>query len=169
MLVNTDQAVEHLLGGGLLIYPTDTVYGLGCLTTTQAIQSLLTIKPRESGFIILVDDIQHYLDWIDEPFSLPVTDRPTTWVLKASKKAPICIQNKGNIAIREVSHEPTKSLVKQLGSPLISTSANYPGQKTPSTPQEIMTVFDLPILSGDNGNQKPSRIIHYKSGTIIRP
>lgn len=166
MVVSLSQAIKHLNNEGILIYPTDTVYGIGCLP--NAVDKLLEIKPRTSGFIVLVDKFSHYEDWIAEPFSPPKTESPTTWIVKATRIVPKKLQMDGNIAIREVIYPPTLALLKKLSVPLISTSANYPGKPTPTSISELEDIFDLPILEGETGGNKPSKIIHYQSGKIIR-
>lgn len=173
MTVDIPSAVSHLNSGGVLIYPTDTVYGLGCLPShTSALKTILSLKNRENKFIVLIDDWNNYQEWINEPININklLTKKPTTWVLKASMIVPQSLQNEnGEIAMRLVSHEPTASLLKQLSEPLVSTSANRPGGKTPTTASGLKELFQFPILTGDNGNKAPSSIIHYSSGKIIRP
>jgi L-threonylcarbamoyladenylate synthase len=173
MTVDIPHAVSYLNSGGILIYPTDTVYGLGCLPSkSSALQSLLSLKNRRNTFIVLIDDWSRYQEWIDEPVQIHElkTSTPTTWVFKASLVVPTSLQNKhGEIAMRQVCHEPTAALLRQLPEPLVSTSANNPGGKTPSTHSKLSKLFPFPILIGNNGNKRPSSIIHYTSRKIIRP
>lgn len=166
MVINLSEAIKHLNSGGILIYPTDTVYGIGCLA--RYADKLLNIKPRTSGFIVIVDDHSRYSDWFDEPFSPQYSKKPTTWVIKASHQVPDVLQNDGHIAMRQVTYQPTLDLLKQLDEPLLSTSANYPGKPTPKSIPKLEAVFNVPILEGRNGGHKPSMIIHYKSKRIIR-
>jgi|AntRauTorckE5430_2_1112549.scaffolds.fasta_scaffold00062_24 L-threonylcarbamoyladenylate synthase len=167
MVINADQAAVHLESGGLLLYPTDTVYGFGCLPAH--IFKLCKIKPRKTGFIVIVDNIERYIDWIDEDFSLPEMSRPTTWVLKASEKVPIEITLDGYLAIRQVTHSPILKLLEKLNEPLISTSANLPGKTTAKSVQDLESIFPFPILEGEIGKEQPSQIIHYRTRKIIRP
>lgn len=169
-MINLNEALTYLNDDKLIIYPTDTVYGIGGLATSEkAIADLLKIKPRTTGFIIAIDSWEKYADWIDGEFSIENSSRPTTWILPAGKQVPKALCQNGEIAIRKISHPPTKALLSKLNSPLISTSANRPGEPTPKTPEELSKIFDHPVLSGDTGNQPPSKIVHYTSGKIIRP
>lgn len=161
------EAIKHLESGGILLYPTDTVYGIGCLP--QYVDKLLTIKPRTSGYILITDDYTRHQDWFSEPFSPPKTDKPTTWIVKASQIVPEPLVVDGHVAMREVSHKPTQELLQALKDPLISTSANLPGEPTPDSPKGLKAIFEFPILEGQNGGSKPSTIIHYTTRKIIRP
>ena len=170
MIIHKKEALQYLYDGELIIYPTDTVYGLGCLPSNQsAVKKLLAIKPR-TGFIVIVDSWSKCTSWIDEPFQTEhlETDKPTTWVFKASKSVPKDIQKNGLVAIRKVKHLPTLRLLEQLDQPLISTSANKPGQKTPSSFTELEAIFSIPILSGEPGNQPPSSLIIYGTKQVLR-
>lgn len=173
MIISNEQALTHLHSGGLLLYPTETVYGLGCLpTNVDSIKKLQAIKPRRSGFIILIDEWEPYAHWIDEAFDRKKLerDKPTTWVFKSSDSAPHWLLSpEKEIAMRRVTYPPTLSLLQLLNEPIISTSANLPGHPTLQTIQELESVFDLPILEGEPGRKNPSQIIHHATGRIIRP
>ncbi|MCP8352044.1 L-threonylcarbamoyladenylate synthase [Candidatus Synchoanobacter obligatus] len=172
-MLNIDQAVQHLNTGGILIYPTETVYGIGCLPSkTQALNQLLEIKKRQRQFILIADDWQRFNHWVDEsmPLSHLNTPKPTTFIVKAATHVPDTLKNlQQEIAIRKIKEHAISRLLKQLEEPLISTSANLPGEATPTTTEGLMKVFSYPILNGKPGGQSPSRIIHFQSGQIIRP
>lgn len=173
-MLNIQQALEHLSNEGILAYPTDTVYGLGCLpSNTQALNALLNFKNRKRQFIVLTDDWNKHLDWINEPIDinkLEAYSKPTTWVLKATNLVPDKLKNEDNeFAMRKVSHKDTLCLLSQLSEPLVSTSANQPGQPTLSKPEDITSILKFPILVGKNGGSQPSQILRYSDGKIIRP
>ena len=171
-MISLSQAIDQLNTGEIIIYPTDTVYGIGCLPSkNRALKQLLEFKKRKRQFILLIDDWNRYHDWLSIHIDLQKinTDRATTWVLPASSKAPECLKNpQGEIAIRQVCHPATLALLQAIDEPLISTSANFPGQKTISSVAEADTL-PFEIMEGQCGNQPPSQIIHYTSGKIIRP
>lgn len=170
-MFNAEKAKSLLTQGEIIIYPTDTVYGIGCLPSKQtALETLLAFKNRPNQLIVIIDDWHRFQHWvtIDLDLNKLEKNKPTTWILPASEHVPKKLQNTNNeIAIRKVTHAPTCQLLKALDEPLVSTSANYPGEK-PSTEASDL---DLPfiIIPGPCGKQPPSTIIHYTSGTIIRP
>lgn len=170
-ILSLKDATNWLNQDGLLIYPTDTVYGLGCRADSlNAIHELCQFKPRKSGFIILIANWQDYLDWFKTPLDLNkiTSDRPTTWILEASQKVPTALCNeRGEIAVRLVAHQPTKQLIENLNCPIVSTSANHPGQPTPTTPHAL-EALGFPVMEGETGKASPSRIIHYETMAIIR-
>lgn len=170
--INLQQAVDQLNQEELLIYPTETVYGLGCRVDSQlALTKLLNFKPRSTGFIILVTSWEQALLLLNIQIDTAqlFKQEPTTWVFPSSTKTPKQLCNsKGEIAIRKIDFEPTKTLIESLGCPLVSTSANKPGMPTARTDKEL-TKLAVPVMSGSIGNQKPSTIIHYLSKEILRP
>jgi len=172
-MLNTEQACDHLTQGGILIYPTDTVYGLGCLPSNQeALSRLLTLKKRKRQFILIIENWESHLNWIDEPISKKELNStaPTTWLFQASKIVPRELLSPSNeVAMRLVSHSPTKDLLSNLSEPLISTSANLPGRPPIKTHKELLSTFDFPILTGRCGDKSPSTIIRYRNRDLIRP
>ena len=120
--INLQQAVDQLNQEELLIYPTETVYGLGCRVDSKlAITKLLNFKPRSTGFIILITSWEQALPWINIQIDTAqlFKQEPTTWVFPSSTKTPkqLC-SSKGEIAIRKIDFEPTKTLIESLGCPL---------------------------------------------------
>lgn len=171
-MISLSQAIEQLNIGKIIIYPTDTVYGIGCLPSkTQALNQLLEFKKRKRQFILLIDNWDRYQDWLNIQVDQKKLKeaRPTTWVLPASPKCPDLLKNpSGEIAIRQISHPITLALLQAINEPLISTSANFPGESTITSSDEADSL-PFEIMEGQCGNQPPSQIIHYQSGTIIRP
>ena len=173
MILQTNQAYQALLEGKLIIYPTDTVYGIGCtIQAEEGFKELQKLKPRSSGYLILVDDWSRCIDWIQDDIQIDklTTTQPTTWIFNATKSAPKNIQHRsGTIAIRKIDHQPICDLIKKLGEPIISSSANHTGEPTPDSLAEIMTLFpEYDILAGENGTGIPSQIIRYINQQIIR-
>ena len=127
-----DKIVSVLKNGGLIIYPTDTVYGLGCdFTNTKALQKIARIKGvklEKSNFSFICNDLSHLSDYvkqIDTPTykilkrSLP---GPYTFILPGSNSLPKVFKKKKTVGIRIPDNTIAKLLVSALGNPIISTS-----------------------------------------------
>jgi tRNA threonylcarbamoyl adenosine modification protein (Sua5/YciO/YrdC/YwlC family) len=127
-----DKVVKVLQNGGLIIYPTDTVYGLGCdFTNTKALEKIAKIKGvklEKSNFSFVCNDLSHLSDYvkqIDTPTykllkrALP---GPYTFVLPGSKSLPKAFKKKKTVGIRVPDNSIARALVANLGNPIISTS-----------------------------------------------
>ncbi len=127
-----DKVVRILKNGGLIIYPTDTVYGLGCdFTNTKALEKIARIKGvklEKSNFSFICNDLSHLSDYvkqIDTPTykllkrALP---GPYTFILPGSNSLPKVFKKKKTVGIRVPDNAIAKSLVTTLGNPIISTS-----------------------------------------------
>ena len=135
-----DKALKILKKGGNILYPTDTVWGIGCdATNNKAVAAVFSLKkrPEKKSFIILLDQIDKIKDYV-EVFPPQVSDlisnynRPLTIVFpKAKNLSKNLIADDGSIAIRVVRHDFCKRLIHALGKPLVSTSANVSGTQTP--------------------------------------
>jgi L-threonylcarbamoyladenylate synthase len=132
----------HVLSGGLVAHPTETVYGFGGLATPESIAALRRLKPgRASPFLLLVPsaDAIRELAWTPEARELASVFWPgalTLVLADPSDSFPAGVRGEsGGVAVRVTSHPLTRALVERLGRPLTSTSANLPG--------------DPPATSGD--------------------
>lgn len=125
--------VDHLKKGGLIIYPTDTVYAIGCdMNNHKAIESLAKekkIKPEDANFSIICSDLSNLSKFArsvsNQNFKIikSNTPGPFTFILEASKLVPNIFQNKKKtIGIRIPDNNICKAIVEQLGNPLVSTS-----------------------------------------------
>ena len=134
------KALEVLQNGGIILYPTDTVWGIGCdATNAKAVQKILKIKnrPKEFSFIILVEKDRRISDYVEEipaitwdllsGFDLPVT----VIYPKGKNLAKHVIAKDGSIAIRVVKDEFCQRLIAGLKKPIVSTSANFSGEHPP--------------------------------------
>ncbi len=166
-------AVEILNNGGVIVYPTETAYGLGCdVFNVQAVKKIFTIKnrPKDHPLSIIVDSFD-MINTIAEvsPSAKKLIQRfhPGPLVIALPKKTIIPDEVNSNcIALRISSNQFANSIVQLLGKPLISTSANKTGKPTPYNIQDIVKSFneseiDAIFDSGVISNRKPSTIIDF--------
>lgn len=172
-----NKLIAVLQKGGTILYPTDTVWGIGCdATNAEAVQKIYTIKQRaeSKALIILLDSAQKlplYVQHIPaKAFQIIETaSRPTTIIYPhAQGLAPNLIANDGSIAIRVTSDPFCKHLIAAYGKPIVSTSANVSGEATPSTFSQISNAIKngvdyvtSPLVETPKGTQatQPSTIL----------
>ena len=133
------RCINHLIEGNVLLYPTDTIWGLGCdASNADAVDKIFEIKqrPKEKSLIVLVDSIETLEKHVNVTneiesliFSLKV---PTTIIYPNPLGIAKNVINEDNtVAIRLVKHKFCQQLIREFGKPIISTSANISGEKTP--------------------------------------
>ena len=134
-------ALKVLQNGGIILYPTDTIWGLGCDSTNKdAIQKIYTIKQREESkaLISLVSSaemLQKHTNYIPK---INISDNPTTVIYQNVKGfANNLLAEDGTAAIRIVQDEFCKKLIQALGKAIVSTSANISGEESPKQFSEI--------------------------------
>jgi len=141
-----NNAADVILRGGTILYPTDTIWGIGCDATRQKIvKKVFKIKMRDESksLIILVDSIEriknHTSFYSDVVYDLVKGfDKPTTIIYPGAKNlAKNVIAKDGTVAIRVVNHEFCRRLITKLDRPIVSTSANIAGDEAPSMFSEI--------------------------------
>jgi len=175
-------AVDVALKGGVICYPTEGVYGLGCLPEEpEAVQRILDFKGRKAanGVILIGGSPEHLFPWIaptaaeiDNLFSR--TEHPTTWIVTASAIAPYWITGGRNtVAVRLCEHPVAMALCEQADSALVSTSANRTG-KAPATSAvaaryRMRDVADAVVGGATLTGCGPSAIRLGSDGTVIRP
>ena len=167
------KCVEVLRAGGTILYPTDTVWGLGCDATNEtAVAKIYTIKKRaeSKSLIQLVDSmtmLSSYVKQIPPKLQslLNEASKPTTVIYNDPVGlADNAVSQDATVAIRIVQHEFCEGLLETFGKPIVSTSANISGQPTPKSFKEIDPVIlklvdyvvDLPV---SNEPKEPSRIV----------
>ncbi len=135
-----EECLIALHAGEVILYPTDTIWGLGCdATNATAVQKLLTIKgkPRNKGLIVLLASERDVLQYVASPdlavFDyLATTIKSTTVVYQHGLNvADDVLSSDGSIAIRLVKNEFCRHLIKRFRKPIVSTSANMHGQPSP--------------------------------------
>ena len=141
-----DEAVKVLRAGGLILYPTDTVWGIGCdATNEEAVQRIYALKQSENKHAMLVlcpsaDEIVRYVNRAPGiAFEvMEMATSPLTLILPgAVGVAKNLIPDEGTLGVRVPDHAFCQLLLRKLGRPLVSTSANISGDKTPRTLSEI--------------------------------
>ncbi|MFA5188187.1 MAG: L-threonylcarbamoyladenylate synthase [Patescibacteria group bacterium] len=166
-----DQVVEVLKNGGLIVYPTDTIYGLGCdIFNKKAIAKIYQFKKRETKkpLSIICQDIKEAAKYAiiqDSAFALFKKYLPGsfTFILKARSQTPKTVLSKNKtVGIRIPANNICLQIVKMLGNPIITTSLNISGQEVLTNPnqlsKEMQNKIDLIIDSGSLG-QEPSTIV----------
>jgi tRNA threonylcarbamoyl adenosine modification protein (Sua5/YciO/YrdC/YwlC family) len=169
------QVIDCLKSGGVIIYPTDTIYGLGCdIFQPKAIEKICAIKniqPDKAQFSFICSDLSHLSDFT-KSISTPMfrllkahLPGPFTFILPAGKQVPKLLQTKkSTIGIRVPDNKICLMLLEQLGHPIISTS--LPGEWVEDyTDPEVMqenfgNKVDM-ILDGGIGGITPSTVVDY--------
>ena len=180
MKLSINVAAEILLGGGVVAYPTEGVFGLGCLPEDlAAVARLLRIKRRDprKGLILIASKPEQLRDWIEmDPASLPAPDpaRPTTWIAPASEDVSTMIRGThAGLAVRLTTNPTAAALCDETGSALVSTSANLAGEPVARNRFVLMRKFSQRvdfIVPGDCGPASgPSEIRDLKTGAVLRP
>lgn len=168
------KAAEILRKGGIILYPTDTIWGIGCdATNAEAVKKIYQLKQREElkSMLVLVDHIdrigRHVKEIPDIAIQLiEVNDLPMTIIYPgAVNLAPDLISPDGTIGIRVVNDDFCQKLIRKLNKPLVSTSANISGKPTPAyfneISDEIKNAVDYIVEWRQNDTTKhtPSQII----------
>ncbi len=179
-----EQAAEVYTQGGIIAYPTEAVFGLGCDPDNEsAIQKLLLIKqrPAHKGLILLAADYSQLLPYLDDNAisqdkRYSVLSRwpgAITQVLPAHENiSPLLCGRFNSVAVRVTDHKDVIELCQRTNKPIISTSANLSGQVPAKTWQEVDEQFndkiDFVIKSNTAGLLKPSTIINGLTGQVLR-
>ncbi len=174
-----EEAIDALLLQQVILYPTDTVWGLGCdAEAPPAVKRLYQLKGREAGkpSIVLVADwamLQRYT--IGAPAELEALlaadTRPTTYILPASRAlAPDLVAPDGTVGLRLTKDEFCHKVVRRLGHGLVSTSANKAGEPTPAVYSEVSADivrgadFVVSWRQQDDTRVAPSRVVRLGEG-----
>lgn len=169
-----NKALEVLKNGGVILYPTDTVWGLGCDATNEtAVAKVNEIKGRaaDKSLIVLLDNDNKLASYVNDVPEvaydlIEYAENPLTIVFSNAKNlAPSAINADGSIGIRIPKHEFCQQLLQRFRKPIVSTSANISGQPTPrffdEISDEILDAVDY-VVNWEQDNRtvkKPSTII----------
>ncbi len=175
--------VELLRDGGVIIYPTDTIYGIGCdITKSKAVERVARIKnvkPEKADFSFIFYDLSHISDYC-KPFSnfifklmkknLP---GPFTFILNANNNVPKLFKNsKRSIGIRIPDNNIIREIVKELGNPILSTSVHDDDEiieyiTDPELIEEKYgTLVDL-VIDGGYGGNIPSTVVDFTGDELM--
>lgn len=173
----TQEAVEHLKNGEVILCPTDTIYGLSCdATNAAAVQKIIDIKGRstEKSFIILVNadrmvnqcfkDIPEVVwDMID------LSDSPLTLVMEGGQYvAPNVLNKDGSLGMRSIKEGSINDILRKFNKPIVSTSPNISGEPTPMQFEAIddsiksQVDFIFPNFADEKMSGKPSKILRIR-------
>ncbi len=168
--------------GGIILYPTDTIWGIGCDATNEdAVEKIMALKqrPESKSFVVLVADEKDILRYTAAPdlalFDfLQTTIKPTTVIYPdAIGLAQNVVAADGSVAIRICNDFFCRHLIKRLRKPIVSTSANLSGDPSPqnfaSIHQTIINGVDYAAnyRRAEDANAQPSSIIRWERGKVI--
>jgi L-threonylcarbamoyladenylate synthase len=172
----------HLRRGGLVAYPTESCYGLGCdPRNRRALKRLIRLKGRSAakGLLLIADHFKrlqpfiHALNPAERARMQHSWPGPVTWVVPAAKACPpLLTGGRPTIAVRVTAHPEAARLCRSLGMALVSTSANKSGQKPAKTAAECRRIFgaQVRVIDGRIGQRRrPSTLIDLATGTVLRP
>ena len=176
------KVVEVLQEGGLIVYPTDTVYGLGCdITNQKAVEKVARfkgVKIEKSNFSFIVSDLSHLSDYTkpipNSVFKLMKKNLPGpfTFILEANNNVPKYFKGKKKtVGIRIPDNNIIRSIVEELGNPILSTSVHDDDEILQYTPdpeliyERYQNIADI-VIDGGYGELVPSTIVDCSEGEI---
>ena len=176
------KAIEILKGGGIILYPTDTIWGIGCdATNLEAVQRIYKIKKREDSksMLVLMENpalLERYVEEVPEVAwdLVEISTTPLTVIYSGAKNlADNLVAEDRSIGIRFTKEEFTSKLLQRFRKPLVSTSANISGEKSPAFFDEIsdeiknQVDYIVEYRQEDNTPAQPSSIIKLGPGGQI--
>jgi L-threonylcarbamoyladenylate synthase len=175
-------AALALRQGGIVAYPTEAVWGLGCDPLNEgAVDALLTLKgrPASKGFILIAADFSQIEPFLDIPTPdmrerlLASWPGPVTWIVPAARTVPRWLRGtRGTLAVRVTAHPAASALCRAFGGAIVSTSANVSGQRPARTLAETRRHFTgaaLSFLPGPTGGlARATAIYDARSGARMR-
>lgn len=183
MVAAVNAAVEVLKQGGLILYPTDTVWGIGCdATNEEAVAKIYALKRSEDkhAMLVLCHSAEQIVRYVNRAPGIAfevmeLATSPLTLILEgAVGVASNLIPETGTLGVRVPDHEFCQLLLRRFGRPIVSTSANISGEKTPKglneVVQEIVDGVDYVVNPRFQGHPtgKPSSIIAFGEGGEVR-
>ena len=172
-------ALDILNSGGVILYPTDTVWGIGCdATNPEAVKKLYSLKERDISkpMLVLTDNPSRIQNYVNEMPDLAwdlieLSDKPITIIYSGAKNiVPELMSPDGSIAIRVTGELFSQTLCSRFKKPVVSTSANKSGEPTPRTFSEIseevkaMVDYVVKYRQDETAVSKPSSIIRLGIG-----
>ena len=177
-----EEAAKILRTGGVVAYPTEACFGLGCdPRNSAAVRRILTMKKRswDKGLILIADRIERLLPFLEacdrslREKMLRPQPGPVSWVCPASTAVPRLVRGRHHsIAVRITSHPPAARLCHDASMALVSTSANVAGQEPLRSADRVAGMFgnsvDLVVDASIGRASRPSTIIDVLSGEVLR-
>lgn len=175
-------AVAALRAGGVIAYPTEAVWGLGCDPDNDAaLARLLRLKRRDpaKGVILVAADLAQFAPWLEgltaaqrEALGTP-RETPTTWLVPDNGRAsPLVRGTHDRVALRVSDHPLVVALCRAFGGPVVSTSANRAGESSAMSAEEVRAIFGEEldaVLDGSlGGHDRPSTIRDLVTGRVLR-
>ena len=181
-LLTIRQGAQCLLDGGVIAYPTEAVYGLGCdPDNREAVFRILELKsrPASAGLILIADRLERFAPYIKpvEPsaraLALSTWPGPVTWLFPRSAAVPDWLAGvHDTIALRITAHPGCRALCEAFGGPIVSTSANPSKEEPARSAQQAHDYFEdrlCGIVEGPLGDSdQPSEIRDLATGAVIR-
>lgn len=177
-----DQVVKCLQDGGIIIYPTDTIYGIGCdifkPKSVERITEILGDKKKKNAMTFICSDLSNLSDYTkpipNNIFKVmkKVLPGPFTFILEANNNVPKLLQsNKKTVGIRVPDNNIIREIVRQLGHPILSTSVKDDDEVIEYTtdPELIHEKYDRTVdivIDGGYGDNTPSTVVDCTSGDI---
>lgn len=183
MTEDIKKACEVMQAGGIILYPTDTIWGIGCdATNEKAVQRVYDLKRRadNKAMLVLMDSsakLNMYVDDIpDIAWDLiEVADKPLTVIYSNAKNlAKNLLADDGSVGIRITNEEFSRKLCERFRKPLVSTSANVSGEPSPANFSEVSDVikngvdYIVSYRQDDMSKAQPSNIIKLGAGGLIQ-
>ena len=177
------KACEVMQKGGIILYPTDTVWGIGCdATNPESVKKVYEIKKREDSksMLVLVDNIVKIDFYVENPpeiaFDLiELSEKPLTIIYSHARNlATNLIAEDGSVGIRVTNEDFSRKLCQKFKKAVVSTSANISGEKTPSNfaeiSSEIINSVDYVVKyrQEDPSKPQPSGIIKIGDGGLVK-
>jgi L-threonylcarbamoyladenylate synthase len=181
--LNIRNAAQIMQQGGVVAYPTEAVWGLGCDPANEAaVQRLLELKQRpvEKGLILLAGDesmVAPYLAALSDVQRQTLSDSwpgPNTWIIpEMSERVPTWVRGRfSSVAIRVTAHPWAAALSRAFGGPIVSTSANPTGSAAALDESEVQRYFQARVdhicVGAVGGSSQPSIIRDLQTGAVIR-
>lgn len=180
---DVNKSLEILKNGGVILYPTDTIWGLGCdATSDAAIEKVYDIKQRKESksMIVLLDDAGKLVKYVKNIPAIAydlieMTEKPLTIIYDgAANISKKIISDDGSIAIRVTKDAFCKDLIRRMNKPLVSTSANLSGESSPANFSEIVdgikskADYIVSLRQQEKQRNQPSSIIKLSSSGEIK-
>ncbi|WP_071147224.1 L-threonylcarbamoyladenylate synthase [Bacteroides ihuae] len=183
MIEDIKKACQVMNEGGVILYPTDTIWGLGCdATNPEAVRKVYEIKQRSDSkaMLVLVDSpvkVEFYVDNVPSIAwdLIELADKPMTIIYSSARNlAPNLLAEDGSVGIRVTNEDFSRQLCQRFRKAIVSTSANVSGQLSPANfsevSEEIKSLVDYVVTfrQNDISHPKPSSIIKLDKGGVLK-